>query len=202
MTRRKEVDHYAEIGSLFELSLSSALPDGWLCAAVNNTENPNLRTQIDNLCQKLSIEKIGHRFPIVLPDIVIGVLDLIGQLRLVMIEVKGPASSIGLTDYSQMFGYLHSAKLLGIGILLLIEAKNIPSATSIDLQRVIDGGWLPAHWEFESKTSGEKHKYRTGIASYSPGGSLRWADLSLVGGISSWNDFVDELKGAAPVEAS
>jgi len=202
MMRRKEVDHYDEIGDLFLQSITSVLPQGWGCAVVNNTKSPNLRGQIDNLCEQLSLEKIGHQFPIVLPDIVLGVRDPAGHLRLVMVEVKGPSSSVGLTDYSQMFGYLHSAQLLGIGLLLLIEEKNIPSPTSSDLQRVIDGGWLPAHWKFESISSGEKFEYRTGIVSYLPGGSLKWTDLALVGGISNWQSFVSELLNLKPIVVS
>lgn len=197
--RRKEVDHYDEIGNLFEQSITSALPLNWSCAVVNNTKFPNLRVQVDDLCRQLSLKKIGHQFPIVLPDVVIGVRDPEAKLRLVMVEVKGPASSVGLTDYSQMFGYLHSAQLLGIGILLLIEDKNIPSPTSSDLQRVIDGAWLPANWKFESTVSGEKRKYRTGIVSYSPGGNIKWTDLSLVQGISNWQEFIAEILNSAPI---
>jgi hypothetical protein len=199
MNRKKEVDHYDEICKLIIDSVTSALPSEWNCAIVNNQHFPNLRLQVKNLCSQLEIGDVSQSFPIVLPDILLGVCDSESRLRLAMFEVKGPANSMGLTDYSQMMGYLQSAEKINIGVLLLIEARPTEAPTSSDLQRVIDGGWLLADWTCTSNFSGRSNRYRSGISWYSPGGNIEWASLTAVGGVSNWNEFLDELKNCEPV---
>jgi hypothetical protein len=199
MVRKREVDHYDEICKLVIDSVSSALPSDWRCAIVNNQSCPNLRQQIKNLCAQLKIQDLSLDFPIVLPDIVLGICDPQGRLRLAMFEVKGPANSMSLTDYSQMIGYLQSAEKINIGVLLLIESRSTEAPTSTDLQRVIDGGWLLANWTCISNMSGRSHKYRSGITWYSPGGNIEWASLAPVGGISNWSEFLTELTTSSPV---
>jgi hypothetical protein len=193
MARKREVDHYDEISELVIESVRGILPNGWRCAIVNNRQFPNLRLQIKELCSQLDLDDLSSNFPIVLPDIVLGISDPQNRLRLAMFEVKGPAKSMGLTDYSQMIGYLQSAEKINIGVLLLIEEKPTDAPTSTDLQRVIDGGWLLADWTCISNWSGRTHRYRSAITSYSPGGNIDWTNLSGVGGISNWNEFLEEL---------
>ncbi|MFM8857901.1 MAG: hypothetical protein ACKOI2_12005 [Actinomycetota bacterium] len=190
---RKEVDFYQELSSDIYSAMIAVLPAGWSVAVVDNTERPDLPQQVDALCDSLGVFRVGSSFPRVLPDIVLGVLGPDHRLKLAMFEVKGPKTSVGLIDYSQMFGYLHSAELIACGVLLLVEKHHLPSPLSLDLRRVIDGLRLPCHWTFKNLANDSERTYRSGIASFLEGSHIRWIDLSSLSGICSWSDLAHSL---------
>lgn len=191
--RRREVEYYHELAAEILVSIQAVLPQSWAASITENTTHPTLPQQVDAICDDLGIARVGTHFPSVRPDIVLGVLSPEKALRLTMFEVKGPASSIGLTDYSQMFGYVHSAELVACGVLLLIEDKIMSTPLSLDLKKVIDGCWLPCHWTFRNLANKVERTYRAGIAYYLEGAHIDWIDLEGSEGISGWSDLVNAL---------
>ena len=121
------------------------------------------------------------------------------KLRLAMIEVKGPAKSVGLGDYSQLVGYLQVARLIEVGALLLIEQGAIPSPVSGDLKKLINSGRLLVNWRVSSTVFEEHRNFIAGICSYAPGGFIDWIDLKSMSGISSWRDLANAIKSSTPI---
>ena len=171
----------------------ASLPVGWGCCVVENTEFPDLPRQVDAICAQLNIMKVGDRFPKILTDIVAGVVGLDGSLRLVIFEIKGPFSSVGIKDYFQMFGYIHAAELVGAGVLLLIADKPLVTPLSMDLRKVVDGGWLPCNWRLRNLANGREREYIAGIAHYLEGAHIDWVDLAGISGLCNWEDLASAL---------
>jgi hypothetical protein len=197
--RDNERSHYDALCSVFEVEVRSGLGDGWSVCCVNNTGPTNLRDQVDQICRELGLPLSGKLFPMILTDVVLGATNGDGKLRLAMIEVKGPAKSVGLVDYSQLVGYLQVARLIEVGSLLLIEQGAIPSPVSGDLKKLINSDRLLVYWRISSLMIEEHQNFNTGICSYVPGGFVDWIDLTSMRGISSWTDFANAIKSSTPI---
>lgn len=197
--RDNERSHYNALGSIFEIEVRSSLGSDWSVCCVNNNGPSNLRDQVDQICRQLGLPLSGNLFPAILTDVVLGATNGDEKLRLAMIEVKGPAKSVGLGDYSQLVGYLQVARLIEVGALLLIEQGAIPSPVSGDLKKLINSGRLLVNWRVSSTVSEEHRNFIAGICSYAPGGFIDWIDLKSMSGISSWRDLANAIKSSSPI---
>lgn len=198
-SRNNERSHYNALCSIFEIEVRSSLGRDWDVCCVNNTGHSNLRDQVDQICRQLELPLSGNLFPAILTDVLLGTTNGDGKLRLAMIEVKGPAKSVGLVDYSQMVGYLQVARLIEVGALLLIEQGAIPSPVSTDLKKLINSGRLLVNWRVSSTVFEEHHNFNAGICSYVPGGFIDWIDLKSMSGISGWTDLANAIKSSNPI---
>lgn len=197
--RDNERSHYNALGSIFEIEVRSSLGSDWSVSCVNNTGPSNLRDQVNQICRQLGLPLSGNLFPAILTDVVLGATNGDGKLRLAMIEVKGPAKSVGLVDYSQMVGYLQVARRIEVGALLLIEQGAIPSPVSGDLKKLINSGRLLVNWRVSSTAFEEHRNFNAGICSYVPGGFIDWIDLKSMSGISGWTDLANAIKSSTPI---
>ena len=197
--RDNERSHYNALGSIFEIEVRSSLGSDWAVCCVNNTGPSNLRDQVDQICRQLGLPLSGNLFPAILTDVVLGATNGDGKLRLAMIEVKGPAKSVGLVDYSQMVGYLQVARRIEVGALLLIEQGAIPSPVSGDLKKLINSGRLLVNWRVSSTAFEEHRNFNAGICSYVPGGFIDWIDLKSMSGISGWTNLANAIKSSTPI---
>jgi hypothetical protein len=197
--RNNERSHYDALCAIFEVEIRSSLGSDWSICCVNNTGPSNLRDQVDQICSQLGLPPSGKLFPAILTDVVLGATNGDGKLRLAMIEVKGPAKSVGLVDYSQLVGYLQVARLIEVGALLLIEQGTLPSPVSGDLKKLINTDRLLVYWRISSTMFKEHQNFNTGICSYVPGGFIDWIDLKSMSGISSWIDLANAIKSSTPI---
>ncbi len=199
MMRKNERSHYKEIAQYFKREVSSYLGANWKISCSENTTYPNLRDQVNAICEDLGIESRGQMFPSILTDVVLGATCDDQLLRLAKIEVKGPASSLGLVDFSQLIGYLQVASFIQVGVLLLIENAPVPSPISNDFDRLITGGRLPVKWRVSSESDKYLGTFETGICSYVPNGLVHWVNLESFGGIATWADFAESIKASSPL---
>jgi hypothetical protein len=199
MDRKNERTYYDSLSSIFENELESNLGSDWSVVCVNNTGSANLRTQVNEICERLKLHQLGGKFPEIFTDLVIGITNGDGQLRLAKIEVKGPAKNLSLQDYSQLVGYLQVAGLIQVGALLLIEQETIPSPVSGDLKKLINSGRLLVEWDVSSRENNRLSSFKTGICSYVPNGLVDWVDLRTMGGISKWSELAQAIKASEPI---
>jgi hypothetical protein len=142
---------------------------------------------------------LGDLFPGILTDILVGISCGDGNLRLALIEVKGPAKSVGLTDYSQLVGYLQVAELIQVGALLLIENDSSASRVSSELKKVINSGRLLLKWTVLSRNNEDVREHQTGICSCGNSGLIDWEETSTIGGLSTSSQFVMALINSRPI---
>lgn len=187
--RGKETDYYGRICSRVESHLSTALGAGFKIAAVDNKTAPTLKDQVSQICSRLGIESQGDRYPQIRTDITFGVIGSSNELRLGIIEVKGPAKTVGLSEFSQLIGYLQVAQFIEVGVLMLIVDQMPTTILTSDLSSVISTGRLAAKWTvFLASDKNRVFNYETGICAYEIDGSIDFVNTSGIDGFSSWLD--------------
>ena len=194
--RGKETDYYGRICQKIELHLSTAVGADFRVAAVDNTTFPTLKDQVANICSRLGVKSLSDQFPQIRTDICFGVLDRSNNVKFGIIEVKGPAKTVGLAEFSQLIGYLQVAQTIEVGLLLLIVDQPPPSILTADLSAVINTGRLAAKWTV--LLGGDENRrlnYETGICSYEIDGSIDFVNTSGIDGFSSWIGLAEFFRG-------
>ena len=185
--RGKETDYYGRICQKIELHLSTAIGPDFRVAAADNTTFPTLKDQVASICRRLGVKSLSDQFPQIRTDICFGVLDRSNNVKFGIIEVKGPAKTVGLAEFSQLIGYLQVAQTIEIGLLLLIVNQLPPSILTADLSDVINTGRLAAKWTvLLGSDENRRLNYETGICSYEIDGSIDFVNTSGIDGFSSW----------------
>ena len=185
--RGKETDYYGRICQRLELHLSTAVGAEFRVAAVDNTTSPTLKDQVAKVCDRLGVKSLSEHFPQIRTDICFGVLDKSNNVKFGIVEVKGPAKTVGLAEFSQLIGYLQVAQTIEIGLLLLIVDRATPSILTADLSAVINTGRLAARWTvLLGSDENRRLNYETGICSYEIDGSIDFVNTSGIDGFSSW----------------
>lgn len=185
--RGMETDYYGRICGRVESHLSTALGTGFRVAAVDNKTAPTLRDQVAKICSRFEIDSQGDKYPQIRTDITFGVIGSSNELKLGIIEVKGPAKTVGLSEFSQLIGYLQVAQSIEIGLLMLIVDQMPPTILTSDLSSVISTGRLAAKWTVYLGSDKKRvFTYETGICAYEIDSSIDFVNTSGIDGFSTW----------------
>jgi hypothetical protein len=187
-----EVDYYEEFSKKFTLYLNSVLgPDYRVFYGCNRT----LDVLVSNLEELSGVEIniIRNYIPKLKVDIVFVIINPQKKARLILIEAK-LLSQLGLKDYSQLVGYLQVAKIIELGLLLLIKKGDSSQQLSNDFNEIIRLKKLPMDWVIDMSKYKERHMFKTGIIYYQPGNGISWENTKDLNGISSLHEFSELIK--------
>ena len=184
----KEIAFYEVFSNKFIKYLTSYLGNGY---SIFFEHNKSLDTMLQNLRLQSGIDIVddGVYIPKLKLDIVFLIVSPTKQTKLILIEAKY-LPQLGLKDYSQLVGYLQVAKIIDIGVLLLIQKGNSNTKLSNDFHEIVALKKLPMHWVIELQTTAEQHKFRTGILHYIPQNGIDWLNTTDIQGISSFEDLI------------
>ncbi len=187
-----EISFYEEFSKKFSQYLIDYLgTDFTVYYSCNNTLD-NLISNLEKACG-IKIRPANVYIPKLKLDIVFVVCCESKKPRLILIEAKY-LHQLSLKDYSQLVGYLHVAKIIDLGLLLLIQKGASSSKFSNDFQEIVRLKKLPMDWIVDLKQFNEKHNFKTGIISYVPNNGIDWVDTKEIFGISSYDELAVHLK--------
>jgi hypothetical protein len=187
----KEIAFYETFSNKFIKYLHSYLGEGY---SIFFEHNKALDTMLQNLAVTSGLNIVNN--DVYIPKLKLDIVFLIvapdKQIKLLLIEAKY-LPQLGLKDYSQLVGYLQVAKIIDIGLLLLIQKGKSNTKLSNDFHEIIALKKLPMHWLIELKTTSEQHKFRTGILHYIPQNGIDWVNTADIQGISSFENLVEMI---------
>ncbi len=155
--------------------------------------NKSLDKMLQELSEKLDMKiDFGEQYvPKLKLDILFG-FQRGDSISLVLVEAKY-LRQLSLKDFSQLVGYLQVAKNISLGILLLIVKGTSPNKLSNDFNEIISLNQLPMDWTQLESVSNQENKFKTGIMCYHPNSTIDWIDTTNLNGISSFEEFVEEI---------
>jgi hypothetical protein len=186
-----EISYYEEFSKKITQYLSSYLGSGFkIYYSCNNTLDILVKDL--ELQSGITIKPENSYIPKLKVDIVFAVCEN-NKARLILIEVKY-LPQLSLKDYSQLAGYLHVAKTIDIGLLLLVQKGNSINKLSNDFQEILRLKKLPMNWLINLQQFNEQHNFKTGIISYIPNNGIDWVDTKEIHGISSFEELTNIIK--------
>lgn len=186
-----EISFYEEFSKKFSKYLISYLGEEFEVFYSCNGSLDNLVEKLECLCG-IKIKPDNIYIPKLKLDIVFAICKKGEIPKLILIEAKY-LSQLSLKDYSQLVGYLQVAKIINIGLLLLIKKIGSSNSLSNDFQEIVQLKKLPMNWLIHIKNSNEKHNFKTGIIRYIPNNGIDWIDTKDIGGLSSFQDIAHLL---------
>jgi hypothetical protein len=186
----KETDYYPFIYLQFEKYLIEEFGSKYRFS--KSIGSKLLNKMFDELQCDLSISLTDQYVPPLETDLAIGFKDESSNSGVFLLEVK-KSKPLSLKDYSQLVGYIQTARVIKIGLLVLVNDSAGISPLSTDFQSLIANGQVSFNWSSIDKSTGHFTNYVTGICVYSPGGRIEWVNTGRLSGISSWNDLKREL---------
>lgn len=186
-----EIGYYEEFSKKMTQYLHSYLGEKY---TVRYACNKTLDLIIADLENQLgaAIKSQNSYIPKLKVDIVFAVSDQEKKVRLILIEAKY-LNQLSLKDYSQLVGYLQVAKVIDLGLLLLIQRGISANSLSNDFQEIIRLRKLPMNWFIDLPKTNERCGFETGIISYLPGGHIDWIDTRDINGVSSFSQLTEIL---------
>lgn len=186
-----EISYYDEFSVKFSSYLKSYLPQSFSVHFSCNKSFDNIIADLEAL-SGLSLSANDTYIPKLKVDIVFLISGANIKPRLILIEAKY-LNQLSLKDYSQLVGYLHVAKTIDFGLLLLIQKGLSVNNLSGDFQEIVRLKKLPMDWIINLKKSNENYQFKTGIINYTPGNGIDWIDTKELYGISSFDELAELL---------
>ena len=163
----KEIDFYPEICNKFKKYIISYFPKGTEISYSYNKSLPQLVDEIE--------KELGHKsslsekyIPKLKLDILFGVkLADSENIVFILLEVKD-LTQLGLSEYSQLVGYLQVAKDIKLGILFIVLKPKSTSPLSNDFHEIIRTNNLPMEWKVLLDKNKNERDFKTGISYYVP----------------------------------
>lgn len=186
-----EISFYEEFSKKFKKYLVSYLDDEFKVFYSCNKTLDNIINELENI-SGFKIKPDNIYIPKLKLDIVFAICKENHSPRLILIEAKY-LPQLSLKDYSQLVGYLQVAKIINVGLLLLIKKGYSNTNLSNDFREIIELEKLPMDWLIHIKNANEKHRFKTGIIYYVPDNGIDWIDTRNVGGLSSFEDIANSL---------
>lgn len=187
-----EISYYEEFSKKFSQYLNSYLGNGYkVFYSCNNT----LDILVKNLetLSGFTINPKDTYIPKLKVDILFAICENNKTVKLILIEAKY-LPQLRLKDYSQLVGYLQVAKIINIGLLLLVQKGISVSRLSNEFQEIIRLKKLPMNWLINLIEQNAEHSFKTGIIGYLPGNGVDWVDTREIHGISSFEDLSKAVK--------
>lgn len=190
----KEIDFYPEICNKFSAYLISYLPE---TSEIQYSYNKSLPQMIAEIEQKFNISKIDNLsyIPKLKLDILFGIkTKKDDKIKFILLEVKY-LNQLGLSEYSQLAGYLQVAQHIKIGVLFLVMKPKSNSSLSNDFNEIIKTHNLPMEWKMfiEDKARKQEYNFKTGISYYIPNNGIEWINTTDIHGISSFQNLANEI---------
>ncbi|NOX46747.1 MAG: hypothetical protein GXO89_07195 [Chlorobi bacterium] len=190
----KEIDFYPEICEKFSQYLMAYLP---LSSEIKYSYNKLLSQMIAEINRKFEISDNGKTdyIPKLKLDILFGIKNKkANDITYILLEVKH-LSQLGLSEYSQLAGYLQVAQIIKLGVLFLVMKPQSKIALSNDFNEIIRTGNLPMKWRvlLNKQTNSKSLDFKTGICYYIPNNGIEWINTSDVEGISSFDALANEI---------
>ena len=183
----KEIDFYPEICTKFKRYLVSYLPVGTKISYSYNKSLPQLIYDIEiELEQKSSLSE--KYIPKLKLDILFGIkLENSEDIAFVLLEVKH-LTQLGLSEYSQLAGYLQVAKDIKLGVLFIVLKPKSTSPLSNDFHEIIRTNNLPMAWKVLLDRTKDERDFKTGISYYVPNNGIEWINTQELNGISRFKE--------------
>lgn len=107
-------------------------------------------------------------------------------------------NQLGLSEYSQLSGYLQVAQNIKIGVLFLVMKPKSNSALSNDFNEIIKTHNLPMKWKMliDNQLNKKLLDFKTGISYYVPNNGIEWINTTDIDGISSFEELANEIVNA------
>jgi len=190
----KEIDFYPEICEKFSNYLLTYLPE---FSEIKYSYNKSLPQMISEIKEQFGInnQEDTNYIPKLKLDILFGVkLKEKKKITYILLEVKH-LNQLGLSEYSQLSGYLQVAQNIKIGILFLVMKPKSNSALSNDFNEIIKTHNLPMKWKvlIDSKLTEKQLDFKAGISYYVPNNGIEWINTIDIDGISSFEELANEI---------
>lgn len=179
-----EISFYIEFAEKFKSILKSYLDESYCIYYSTNNSLNSIIKELQHL-SKYQLVPDNIYIPKLKVDIVFAIIRNDGKGKLLLIEAKY-LKQLSLKDYSQLVGYLQVAKIINLGLLLLIQKEHSTNKISNDLQEILRLGKLPMDWNLDLQGTNVRHPFKTGIISYLPNNGMDWINTTEVNGISSF----------------
>ncbi len=183
----KEIDFYPEICTKFKSYLESYFPKGTKISYSYNKSLPQLVDDIEKELERKS--SLSEKYiPKLKLDILFGVkLQDSENIAYILLEVKH-LTQLGLSEYSQLAGYLQVAKDIKLGVLFIVLKPKSTSPLSNDFHEIIRTNNLPMEWKVMLDKNKDERNFKTGISYYVPNNGIEWIDTKDINGISSFEE--------------
>ena len=190
----KEIDFYPEICEKFSAYLLPYLSETTKIQYSYNKSLPQMIQEIEN---KFSFKsKKQDYIPKLKLDILFGFkMPNKNEIVYLLLEVKY-LNQLGLSEYSQLAGYLQVAQDIKTGILFLVTKPKTNNALSNDFNEIIRTHNLPMKWKMliEKQSTEQEKSFKTGISYYVPNNGIEWIDTTDINGISSFEELANEIE--------
>ena len=183
----KEIDFYPEICRKFKDYLISYLPKG---TNISFSYNKSLPQLVEDIEEELGVKStLSNKYiPKLKLDIIFGVkLDNSDDIKFILLEVKH-LTQLGLSEYSQLIGYLQVAKEIKLGVLFIVLKPKSNSPISNDFHEIIRTKNLPMEWKLMFNKNKDIKDFKTGISYYVPNNGIEWVDTNELNGMSSFEE--------------
>lgn len=189
----KEIDFYPEICEKFGSYLETYLNDSYEIQFAYNQSLPQMIKEIE---RKFKVKETENKYiPKLRLDVLFGIKEKNKHhIHYLLLEVKY-LNQLGLSEFSQLAGYLQVAQNIKLGILFLVLKPKSKSSLSNDFQEIIRTHNLPMKWKMliEKKGKSKEYDFKTGISYYVPNNGIEWIDTSDINGISNFEELANEL---------
>lgn len=188
----KEIDFYPEICKKFKDYLTSYFPSG---TEISYSYNKSLPQLIEEIEQELGLKsKLSEKYvPKLKLDVLFGIkLVNSNDIAFILLEVKH-LTQLGLSEYSQLIGYLQVAKDIKFGVLFIVLKPKSTSPISNDFHEIIRTNNLPMEWKVLFNKNKDTRDFKTGISYYVPNNGIEWVDTNELNGISSFDELAKLL---------
>lgn len=169
----KEIDFYPEICKKFRNYLIDYLPDN---SEIKFSYNKSLPQMISEIEKQFSLTESDNSdyIPKLKLDILFGIkTPEKDNITYLLLEVKY-LNQLGLSEYSQLSGYLQVAQNIKLGVLFLVMRSKSSSALSNDFNEIINTHNLPMKWKMIINDNAEEKQisFKTGISFYIPNNGI------------------------------
>ncbi len=190
----KEIDFYPEICKKFSAYLLGYLSNDYEIHFAYNQSLPSMIKEIEG---KFNVaENDADYMPKLKLDILFGIKrNGSSNIKYLLLEVKY-LNQLGLSEFSQLSGYLQVAQKIQLGVLFLVLKPQSNTSLSNDFHEIIRTQNLPMKWKMliEKQGKSSEFKFKTGISYYVPNNGIEWIDTTDIDGISNFEDLANELK--------
>ena len=190
----KEIDFYPEICEKFSNYLLTYLPE---FSEIKYSYNKSLPQMIFEIEEQFDVnnQEDANYIPKLKLDILFGIKSKESEkITYILLEVKY-LNQLGLSEYSQLSGYLQVAQNIKIGVLFLVMKPKSNSALSNDFNEIIKTHNLPMKWKMliDNKLNKKQLDFKTGISYYVPNNGIEWINTVDIDGISSFEELSSEI---------
>jgi hypothetical protein len=186
-----EISFYEDFSKRFSQYLITYLGNNHKVYFSCNKTLDFIVSDLENL-SGISIKDRGTYIPKLKVDIVFAIYGPNKKIRLLLIEAKY-LNQLSLKDYSQLVGYLQVAKIIDLGLLLLIQKGISTNKLSNDFQEIVRLRKLPMDWFIDMRKLNEQYNFKTGIINYRLAGEIEWIETKDINGISSFDELAEIL---------